>query len=200
MTQSQWPNPFIEQRADPFILLHEGAYYFIASVPEYDRLEIRRAATIDELPQASPVVVWRKPETGPMSKLIWAPELHHIQGKWYIYFAASHTQALDELNMFQHRMFALECADADPLAGKWVEKGQVKTPFDSFCLDATTFLHQGKQWYLWAQKDPAIPGNSNIYLAEMTTPWSIKGEPVMLSKPELEWECRGFKVLSLIHI
>lgn len=38
-----WPNPFIEQRADPYILHHEGQYYFIASVPQYDRLEIRRA-------------------------------------------------------------------------------------------------------------------------------------------------------------
>ncbi len=27
-----WPNPFIEQRADPYILRHEGQYYFIASV------------------------------------------------------------------------------------------------------------------------------------------------------------------------
>lgn len=35
-----WPNPFIEQRADPYILRHQDSYYFIASVPEYDRLEI----------------------------------------------------------------------------------------------------------------------------------------------------------------
>lgn len=40
---NQWPNPFIEQRADPFILRDGSHYYFIASVPEYDRLEIRRA-------------------------------------------------------------------------------------------------------------------------------------------------------------
>lgn len=52
MNQELWPNPFIEQRADPFILLHDGWYYFIASVPEYDRLEIRRAQTISELPNA----------------------------------------------------------------------------------------------------------------------------------------------------
>lgn len=194
MNQEQWPNPFIEQRADPFILLHEDYYYFIASVPEYDRLEIRCVRTISELPDAQPTVVWRKPNRGPMSELIWAPELHHIDGKWYIYFAATHTQELDQLNMFQHRMFALECADADPLTGRWVEKGQVKTQFDSFCLDATTFKHQGKQWYLWAQKDPDIAGNSNIYLAELETPWAIKGTPLMLSKPELDWECRGFLV------
>lgn len=194
MTHTSWPNPFIEQRADPFILLHDGWYYFIASVPEYDRLEIRRAETIEELPHAQPVVVWRKPSHGPMSELIWAPELHYISGKWYIYFAATHTQELDRLNMFQHRMFALECADANPLTGQWIEKGQVKTQFDSFCLDATTFFHQGKQWYLWAQKDTQIPGNSNLYLAEMETPWSIKSKITRLSKPDLDWECRGFSV------
>jgi GH43 family beta-xylosidase len=151
-----WPNPFIEQRADPFILHHEGQYYFIASVPEYDRLAIRRADSLEALRHAPEVVVWRKPESGPMSELIWAPELHHIDGKWYIYFAAAHTKALDQLNMFQHRMYALECADSDPLTGKWVEKGQIATPFDTFALDATTF--------------------------------------VLLSKPEYDWECRGFWV------
>ncbi|WP_447295904.1 family 43 glycosylhydrolase, partial [Acinetobacter baumannii] len=83
---NNWPNPFIEQRADPFILRHHDSYYFIASVPEYDRLEIRRAATLEGLREAEPVTVWRKPQSGPMSQLIWAPELHHIDGKWYIYF------------------------------------------------------------------------------------------------------------------
>lgn len=189
-----WPNPFVEQRADPFILRHQGEYFFIASVPEYDRLEIRRATTLEGLRDAPGVVVWRKPDSGPMSHLIWAPELHFIDGRWVIYFAAAHTQAFDTLGMFQHRMFVLECADSDPLQGQWVERGQLKTQFDSFALDATTFAHQGKQWYLWAQKDPTIPGNTNLYLAELENAWTIKGQPVMLSKPELEWECRGFLV------
>lgn len=189
-----WPNPFIEQRADPYILRHDGQYYFIASVPEYDRLAIRRADSLEGLRDAEEVIVWRKPDTGPMSQLIWAPELHHIDGRWYIYFAATHTQALDQLGMFQHRMFAIERADGDPLTGTWVEKGQIKTPFDTFALDATTFVHQGKRWYLWAQKAPDISGNSNLYLCEMENPWTLKGEPVMLSKPEYDWECRGFWV------
>ncbi|WP_336292689.1 family 43 glycosylhydrolase [Cronobacter dublinensis] len=193
MNTSPWPNPLIEQRADPFILHHQGQYYFIASVPEYDRLEIRRAPSIESLRHAAPVVVWRKPDTGPTSELIWAPELHYIQGKWYIYFAAAPTRGLKD-SIFQHRMYVLECAGSDPLTGTWVEKGQIKTPYDTFSLDATTFEHQGKLWYLWAQKAPDIPGNSNLYLCEMENPWTLKGEPVMLSKPELEWECRGFLV------
>ena len=191
---TSFPNPFIEQRADPFILHHEGSYYFIASVPEYDRLEIRRADTLEGLRSAAPTVVWRKPDIGPMSQIIWAPELNYIEGTLVIYFDSSHTHALDDLGIFKHRMFALTCNDADPLTGSWVEKGQVKTPFDTFALDATTFHHQDKQWYLWAQKAPDITGNSNLYLAELENPWTLKGEPLMLSKPEFDWECRGFLV------
>lgn len=82
---NNWPNPFIEQRADPFILRHLSHYYFIASVPEYDRLEIRRAVTLEGLRDAEPVVVWRAPQSGPMSQLIWAPELYEIDGKWYLF-------------------------------------------------------------------------------------------------------------------
>ena len=91
-------------------------------------------------------------------------------------------------------MYALECAEDDPLRGRWIERGRIYTQFDSFSLDATTFEHQGKRYYLWAQKDPAIRGNSNLYLCEMENAWRLKGTPVMLSKPELEWETRGFWV------
>ena len=188
-----WPNPFIEQRADPFIIRHQHDYYFVASVPEYDRLEIRKAARLEDLPSAPAVVVWRKPDSGPMSELIWAPELHRINGQWYLYFAAAPTRQLRD-NMFQHRMFVLECQGEDPLTDPWIEKGQVHTPYDTFALDATTFYHQGKQWYLWAQKAPEIAGNSNLYLSEMENPWTLRGTPLMLSRPEYDWECRGFLV------
>lgn len=73
--------PLIIQRADPFIYKHEdGYYYFIASVPSYDRIELRRSRTIAGLAYATPRTIWRKHETGEMSKLIWAPEIHYIAG------------------------------------------------------------------------------------------------------------------------
>lgn len=191
--RTPWPNPFIEQRADPFILRHEQHYYFIASVPAYDRLELRRASTLLDLRHAEPVVIWRKPESGPCSELIWAPELHRIDEQWVIYFAAAPTRDIKD-GLFQHRMYALVCDDADPLSGRWQAARRVFSQFDTFALDATHFVHQGKNWYLWAQKDPAIPGNSNLYLAELLNPWTLKGAPTMLSRPEYEWECAGFSV------
>ncbi|MBN1402890.1 MAG: family 43 glycosylhydrolase [Opitutales bacterium] len=186
--------PLIEQRADPFIYKHvDGRYYFTASVPAYDCIELRCSDRIAGLAEAEPVVVWRKPDSGPMSELIWAPEIHHNKGHWYVYFAAAPSREIKD-SLFQHRMYAICCKDSDPLNGKWSEPVQIKTPMESFSLDATTFTHKGRLYYVWAQKDTAITGNSNLYIAEMDTPVTLKTNPVMISKPEYDWETRGFWV------
>ncbi|EKE72316.1 alpha-N-arabinofuranosidase [Gallaecimonas xiamenensis 3-C-1] len=186
--------PLIEQRADPFIYKHsDGYYYFTASVPAYDGIELRRARTIAGLKDADTVMVWRKPDEGPYSDLIWAPEIHFNQGAWYIYFAAAPSREIKD-QLFQHRMYVIRCQDANPVAGHWEFLGQIDTGIDSFCLDATTFSHQGQLYYLWAQKANDIAGNSNLYIAKMDKPWRIASEPVLLTKPEFDWECRGFLV------
>lgn len=186
--------PLIEQRADPHIFRHtDGYYYFAASVPEYDRIELRRAKTIGELATATPAVVWRKHESGLLSANIWAPEIHHIDGKWYVYFAAARTAETNE-GLFDHRMFVLECESANPLEGVWEEKGQLRAAWESFSLDATTFEHRGVRYLVWAQKDPRIDGNSNLYISEMSNPWTLTGKQTMLTIPEFDWEIIGFKV------
>lgn len=183
-------NPLIPQRADPWIYRHtDGYYYFTASVPEYDRIEVRRATTLPGLSTATPVVVWERRPRGLMSKHIWAPEIHAIDGKWYIYFAAARVDA-----PFDHRIYVLENDSPNPLEGAWVEKGRIKTNWESFSLDATTFEHRGTRYLVWAQRDPKIFGNSNLYIAAMSNPWTISGKQVMLSKPSYDWERRGFWV------
>ena len=197
---SQVLTPLIEQRADPFIYKHtDGFYYFTASVPAYDRIELRRAKTIAELATAKTVDVWHKPDTGPYSELIWAPEIHFNkdpqsgESAWYVYFAAAPSREIKD-KLFQHRMYAIRNSAANPLEGEWEFMGQVDSGIDTFCLDATTFTHKGVLYYLWAQKDNAIEGNSNLYIAPMKTPWQLAAAPVMLSKPEFDWEIRGFWV------
>lgn len=193
---NQYQNPLLEKMADPFIYKHtDGFYYFIASAPEFDRIELRRSETIDGLREAKPVTLWTKHQDGPLSSLIWAPEIHYIEGKWYIYFAAApNEEAHPEHKTFQHRMYVIENESPNPLEGTWTEKGQVKTNWESFALDATVFQQNGIWYYVWAQKDPAILGNSNLYIAEMENPWTLKANQVMLTKPELEWELKKIPV------
>jgi GH43 family beta-xylosidase len=187
-------NPLIRQRADPFVCRHtDGYYYFTASVPEYDRVELRRSRTIAGLATASPVVIWRKPESGPMSDLIWAPEIHHIDGAWYVYFAAAPSREIRD-GLFQHRIYILTTTATDPLAGTWQVAGRMDTGLDTFCLDATSFAHRGRRYFVWAQKHHAIPGNSNLYIAQMATPTRLGGKSTLLTRPEHEWEIQGFLV------
>ena len=189
-------NPVVTQRADPYIYKHiDGYYYFLASVPEYDRIEIRKSKTINELFKAPSVIVWKKHLDGDMSELIWAPEIHYIDKKWYIYFAAAPNKEVTGIT-FNHRMYVIECLDADPLTGTWTEKGQIKTGWESFSLDATILQHKGKLYYIWAQEDRNVnyESHSNIYIAEMENPWTLRTKPVMLTQPLLDWEIKIFWV------
>lgn len=183
-------NPLIRQRADAQIFRHaDGGYFMTASVPEYDRLIIRRARTLGGLARAREVVVWRRPATGRMAGYIWAPELHLIDGRWLIYFAAG-----DADDKFRIRTYVLEHDGADPLTGRWAVMGQLVTPWDSFTLDATSFVHRGVRYLCWAQKEPGIDTNSNLYLAPLATPTTLGAAPGRLVVPTLDWETRGFKV------
>ncbi len=72
------PESFIPQRADPFIhRTPDGHYYFIATAPEFDRIELRTANSLPELANAEAKTVWRKHSSGAMGANIWAPELHY---------------------------------------------------------------------------------------------------------------------------
>lgn len=185
--------PFIEQRADPYILRKDDWYYFTASVPEYDRIILRKARTLAELPDAVEKIIWYRHQEGPLSCNIWAPEIHFIDGKWYIYFAAARAGA-DESGVYDHRIYALVNDDPDPMNGGFTEAGRIDTGWESFSLDSTTVLYGGKRYFIWAQRDFGIPGNSNLYIAEMKNALELKLPAVRLSIPEFEWECRGFLV------
>ena len=187
------PNPIVLQRADPYVIRYKGTYYFTGSYPAFDRIALRKASRLEDLQQAEEVVIWEKHETGPMSHLIWAPELHRIQNKWYIYFGAAPNDGQSD-DTFNHRIFCLENEAEDPTTGTWVERGKVETGMDTFSLDATSFELNGSQYLVWGQQDLDIPGHSNLYIARMENPWTLATSPVMLAKPEYDWECIRFKV------
>ncbi len=183
-------NPLIAQRADPHVFRDDdGPYYLTATVPEYDRIVLRSADSVAGLASASESVIWKRHAEGEMAVHNWAPEIHRIDGKWYIYFTAGRSD-----DIWAIRLYVLENASRDPLQGEWVEKGQLKTAFESFSLDATTFALQGQRYLLWTQRPQIEGAGTDIYIARMSNPWPIDGPQVSISSPELEWETRGHKV------
>lgn len=192
----KYNKPWILQRADPYIYKHtNGYYYFTASVPSYNCITLRCAKTLDELPSADEVTIWEKHKSGIMSEHIWAPELHYLENKWYIYFAGG-----DKEDIWAIRPYILECTDKDPIKGTWHEKGKIcrtaedEFSFEAFSLDATVFENKGKLYYVWAEKVGVGKQISNLYLAEMETPCQLKTLPILLSTPDYNWERVGFWV------
>lgn len=188
--KTEYNNAFIEERADPYIYKHEdGMYYFTASVPEYDKIILRQSKTIAGLKEAEEVTIWKKHEKGSMSKHIWAPEIHYLDHKWYIYFAAG-----EEEDIWKIRPYVLECADQDPITGTWIEKGKMQCAkedefsFQAFSLDATVFENKGNYYYVWAEKVGVGKQISNLYIAQMETPWKLKTVQVLLTTPDYDWE------------
>lgn len=188
--------PWILQRADPYVYLHEdGWYYFTASVPAYDGIILRRAKSLAELPEAEEKYIWHCHETGPMSKHIWAPEIHFLFGKWYIYYAGGEKE-----DIWKIRPYVLECQGDDPMNDPWIEMGKMRRApedefsFEAFSLDGTVFENKGRWYYIWAEKVGVGKQISNLYIAEMENGYSLKTVQVLLTTPDYDWERVGFWV------
>jgi GH43 family beta-xylosidase len=185
-----YTNPIAAQRADPHIYKHtDGYYYLTATVPAYDRIVLRRATTIQGLASAAETTIWTRHASGAMSAHIWAPEIHYIGGRWYVYFAAGGD------DVWAIRPYVLEGTGANPLTASWAEKGQIQTGWQSFALDATTFVNNGTRYLLWAQHDNNLPAsNTSLYIASLSNPWTLSSAAVSISAPTLAWEKIGYQV------
>lgn len=193
---TEYNESFIAQRADPYVIRHtDGVYYFTASVPAYDRIILRKSNSLLGLKEAEEVTVWTKHESGPMSKHIWAPEIHYLFGKWYIYFAAGEVE-----DIWKIRPYVLECTGNDPCKDEWIEKGKMNRAeedefsFEAFSLDATIFENHGEFYYVWAEKVGVGKAISNLYIAKLETATKLKTVQVLLTTPDYDWERVDFWV------
>ena len=195
-TDSEKNGVWIAHRADPYVYRHtDGTYYFTATVPAYDCIILRKAGSLEDLSGAEETVIWEKHGTGPMGAHVWAPELHYLQGKWYLYFAAG-----DAEDKWRIRPYVLECQGQDPVRDGWTEKGMLQCAeedefsFRSFSLDATIFEHRGQYYCVWAEKIGVGKMISNLYIARMESPVKLATVQVLLTTPDYDWERRGFWV------
>ncbi|HAG68425.1 MAG TPA: alpha-N-arabinofuranosidase [Lachnospiraceae bacterium] len=188
--------PWILQRADPYVVkAPDGRYYFTASVPEYDRIALRCSDSLYDLDKAEEKEIWHKHEKGPQSMHIWAPELHFLFGKWYIYYAGS-----DVDDIWALRPYVLECGGDDPMQGPWTEKGMMRCceedefSFRAFSLDGTVFSVDGTWYYVWAEKTGVGKQISNLYIARLKNAYTLDTVQVLLTTPDYDWERHGFWV------
>jgi GH43 family beta-xylosidase len=184
---STFANP-VAVGADPWVIYHEGWYYWCLSV-NMRGVAIHRSPTLTQLGEL--VSLWYPPAAGPHCAEIWAPELHRLDGRWYVYVAAS------DGNNATHRMIVLEVEGAHP-TGEIQFKAELYTGDDirgrthnRWAIDGTVLAHGGRRYLLWSgwadERDEQW-----LYIAELLNPWTVSSNRVrMCANDDFVWERVG---------
>lgn len=173
--------PLLPSGPDPWVT-REGEYYFYMHTLG-DRLAIWKTRDITDLRHAEHKTIWMPPASGPNAQSIWAPELHRIDGKWYVYYTAAASGHDDDA----HRaVFVLENASEDPLDGEWLDRGRINTRYPG--IDGTTFSHKGRRYFIYS---PYVGPDSVLAISRMSDPVTLTGSEVILARPEEPWERLG---------
>lgn len=180
---TSFTNPLLANGPDPWVIQKDTTYYFMNTFG--NKLAIYKTNKMSRLSYAPLTTVWTPPPTGLYSKDIWAPEIHYLQGKWYIYFAA------DDGDNKNHRIYVLENASPDPTTGTWDLKGKVSPTTDKWAIDASEFDYNGHSYLIWSGWEGDVDGQQNIYIARLSNPWTIDGDRVLISSPTYDWEKKG---------
>lgn len=176
-------NPLLPSGADPWSIYKDGFYYYMHTVQ--NKLVLWKTKNLSELKTAAQKTIFTPPTGTMYAKELWAPEIHFLNNKWYVYFAA------DNGNNNTHRMYALENSAQDPLKGEWIFKGKVADQSDKWAIDGSVFYHQKQLYMIWSGWEGDVNGKQEIFIAKMKNPYTIKGKRYKISSPELAWELHG---------
>jgi GH43 family beta-xylosidase len=176
-------NPVLPSGPDPWVEYKDGFYYYMNTTGK--NLTVWKTRSIADLATAEKKIVWTPPATGPYSHDIWAPEIHFLEGKWYIYFAA------DAKENTTHRIWAIENSSPDPLQGEWKLKGKVTDASDKWAIDASVFEDRGKLYLIWSGWEGDENGTQSIYIARLKNPWTVDSPRTRVSTPQFPWEKVG---------
>ncbi len=179
-------NP-LGQGQDPWVIQWQGSYLLARS--SGNSVWIDKANELPDVhasdPASTSVRAWQAPGGTNYSQQIWAPELHQIDGKWYVYVAAS------DGNNATHRMHVLERDDPNPM-GRFTYKGELATA--GWAIDGTVLQWQGQLYFIWSGWPGSTDGQQYLYIAPMSDPLTISGSRSIISTPQYAWEKFGMPI------
>lgn len=174
-------------------MIFHGGFYYYSETRNQRHIYIRRSRSIEGIGEDRGVCVWSAPASGENSDHVWAPELHLIDGRWFIYYAA------DDGQNESHGMWVLESETSDP-CGAYRCRGRLQT--GGWAIDGTVLtLEDDRRFFIWSGWPGKINGQQNLYIAPMKDPVTVSGSRVLLASPDQSWErvampiCEGPQVL-----
>ena len=194
--QDHFRFPIAYNRADPCVCRWNGRYYFIATndADGNHTLYIREAGSIPDLVDAEEHLLLDSDTYPGIGGLLWAPEFHEINGRLYIFHAATPGEFFWEES---HVMELREggdpvCREDWSVPRRVVRKdgSDISEAGKEITLDMTCFAWEGDYYAVWSQRQ-FLPKDLGawLYIAKLDPrePWRLDTDPVVLSKPEYGW-------------
>lgn len=161
---------------DPYIVEHDGYYYYCWSDAG---VKVARFENLEDVSTSGGSQVF---SAGTMYQAVWAPELHYVDGEWYIYVAMQYNSD----NNADHRMYCLKGTSQDPTK-PFELVGKVTDSTDKWAIDGTVFKYNGELYTVWSGWEGDVDVAQYLYIAHMSNPWTIDSERVLISKPD-SWD------------
>lgn len=179
-------NPLLDSGPDPWVSQKDGFYYYMNT--EGNKLSIYKTKDLSQLRKTEKKVIYHAPESGPGSKNIWAPELHFLGNKWYLYYTAGSTP-----DHSTQRLYVMENSSMDPTQGKWIRKGQIKDKqADFFAIDATVATINSRNYLIWSGHISELDKTQRLFIAELNgDQCTLKTARAEISTPTYDWETIG---------
>jgi len=200
-SSATFQNPVFRSQ-DPYVQYWRGNYYY--SETDGDRISIRKSPSLTALGGQAAQVVWTSPWCGWDGHAnVWAPEIHLVDGRWYIYYAA------DFATDGRHLLYVLE-GGADPLDTYTVGQtgdpnGQIIESSGRWAIDPNVFYGPDHALYLtWScTEDEVGKAAQSLCLARMSDALHVGSATARISTPTEDWERRSGSIqegpIGLVH-
>jgi GH43 family beta-xylosidase len=139
---------------------------------------------------------WHAPNSGWTQSCVWAPEIHFIKNRWYVYYAAGVSGP-----PFIHQRTGVLRSKTEDVFSDYEDMGVLYTgdnPKDPssniWAIDMTILEHNGKLfaiWSGWIRQENTDATPQHLYISKMKNPFTMKGQRVKLSSPVESWETGG---------
>ena len=178
--------------ADPWMVKHNSDY--ISCYSAHNSIMVSKSNKMTQRGEIKKI--WQANASGWNRSCVWAPEIHFIQNRWYLYYAAGESGP----PFVNQRTGVLRSATEDVFS-TYEDMGVLYTgdyPTDSnsnvWAIDMTILEHHGKLyaiWSGWIKQEATDATPQHLFICEMQNPRTMKGRRVLLSSPNENWETGG---------
>ncbi|KXJ90097.1 glycosyl hydrolase [Microdochium bolleyi] len=195
-TAAAFTNPIREVNgSDPHMTYHDGMYYLTAT--SWTDVKLIGAPSINDLKTATPVTLYDDRSDPARARNWWAPEMHYVDGRWYVYFTTSIDDPEWGVMLPTLTQWVLGGPTTTPLDGDWEFLGMIRPEnYKGGMLDGTIYKINNQDYFIFSSVDgPESPNGASLWISKLLTPTTV-GPATLIAFPEYDWEKNTSAVLE----